>query len=220
MNESPFELLRVLPSQGEAEAIGQLLKEAGVDYRIDTGAPGWNSAKAGVVDANSRMLMIPVEQFGEANSLLELSAAQQEVLIDDEHYLNDFTDEELTQIVAQRHEWSTHDYLAAIKLLDQRGIQIDPEMIARQQEENLRQIREPKSAHKATLSRVAIVALFGGPMGLLQGYHYWQSTKTDPTGEKYFEYDAATRSKGQFIFSAGIVSTVAWTVIILLLRQR
>lgn len=216
---SPFELFRLLPSWDEAEAMGQVLKEAGIDYRIDKATPGWNSARSGVFDANSRMLMIAAEHFGTANSLLELHAAGQEASIDADHYLNDFTDQELTEIVAQRYEWSTHDYLAAIKLLDQRGIQIDPESIAQQQEENLRQIRTPKSVPTATLSKAAIVAFLGGPMGLLQGYHYWQSTRTDPTGEKYFEYDASTRSQGQFIFYAGATSSVAWIVILLLLRQ-
>jgi len=64
--------------------------------------------------------------------------------ISKEHYLYDFTNEELFDILFKKDEWSELDFQLSIKILNERGEKVDKKLLKKLEEERLNSLKEPK----------------------------------------------------------------------------
>jgi hypothetical protein len=72
---------------------------------------------------------ISAGDFIRVNEILKSEEAQSVEAATNDHYLYAFTNEELTDLVAKRDEWSEFDNLLAVKILKERGVNITDQTI-------------------------------------------------------------------------------------------
>jgi hypothetical protein len=167
------------------------------------------------------VLKILPRDFPRVNRLIEQMIESQPV--PPGHYLLDFTDLELFDILEQSDEWTVEDLALARKVLRERGLPVSSEQIRRMKEERYRELRSGKKGqiHWLLIYLACIIAglLLFSPLfllaGLGMGYYYWQDRSTDPEGRRFYTFEPVTRQWGRYIFIGGIVISVAYIVFVL-----
>ena len=139
------------------------------------------------------------------NELAELAVLD----ASDEHYLFDFKDEELFDILASPDEWSAFDYQLARRILDERGIEIDTKLLNSLKESRLQELAQPEEKPTSLLSAY-FFALLGGVIGIVLGWHIMTARKTLPDGQRPYLYPESDRKHGPWIIALGVVMLVVW----------
>lgn len=214
MTEEPYVTFQKFSEIDEAEELAALLLENAVEVQIEKAAPGVDVTFSGNTSQNETLIKIRQSDFEKANEILEKQA---ELLVDqfpDTHYLFEFTDDELMEILEKPDEWSKEDHLLSQKILNQRGREISKEKVEELWQKRIDDIRKPEKGKTAWLVFGYISAILGGLLGMLIGWVHWTLKKTDPTGQQIFAYDEKTRKTGKQIFLLGVVFAVVWLVVL------
>mgnify|MGYP006180187279 FL=1 len=196
----------------EAEGLISSLKDNGVNVQIEDASPPVDLTFSGNTLQNEIRIKVKQSDFETANQFLEKQAEQLVDKFSDEHYLYDFTDDELIEIIEKPDEWSKVDYLLSQKILKKRGHEISKEKVEELQQKRIDELRKPEKGHKGWLIFGFISAILGGLLGIFLGWFHWTFKKTDPTGQRVYAYDQQTRKIGQGIFWIGLVSFIVWII--------
>ena len=150
------------------------------------------------------------DDFNKANELLLQLASEQINRVEKDYYLFQFTDDELIEVVVKSDEWSKLDYLLALKLLKERGKEINQDLAASLRKQRFADLRKPEESHKAWIAAGYVIALMGGILGIFIGWHLASHKKTLPNGDSVYGYSASDREHGNRIFFLSIISMVLW----------
>ena len=129
MKDSAFKVFQQAFSKEEILDLNELLNKKGIETKLVNSSAGiTGGAEAlGASTVVTYALHIKEEDFKIANKLLEEEAIKQVDSISKDHYLYDFTDEELYDILQNQNEWNHLDYALAKKILKERGSEINTE---------------------------------------------------------------------------------------------
>lgn len=185
-----------------ARAIGERLAAAGIEYEIERQNPHVDPVIIGNTPDFSIDLMIAPEDFIPARAALESYYEEHLDRVTPDYYLFDFTDPELSEILAKPDEWGVFDYVLARKLLIERGYTISQGFT-----DNLKS------------KRLAELAKFedSGLGGVVSGYIAATKKKTLPDGSQVPAYSPAARRRGWIVF---IVGAVALAILLFLVLTR
>jgi hypothetical protein len=197
----------------EAEEIITILKTNGIKVELEDTSPPVDLTFVGNTLQIQVRVKIKQSDFEIANKLLENHAVKSIENFNENHYLHDFTDEELLEIIEKPDEWSKEDYLFAQKLLKIRGKEISKEMVNELRLKRIEESRRQEKGHTGWLIFGFISAFLGGIFGIFIGWFHWSFKKTDLTGKQVYAYDYPTRKIGEKIFWIGIVSLIVWIFI-------
>lgn len=214
MENGSFILLKNCTDIEEARHLEKLLADNNIKTTLTKTTPN------GVIDLSfnddhlhvSILVKVEPENLTLAKKLMEEQAAQNIELYNTDHYLFDFSTEELKDIILKKDEWSIEDYLLSIKILADRGINLTDDKINELREQRLNELKKPEKANFWGLIFGFITAIMGGFIGLMVGWFYWRSKKTLPNGERIFTYSPGVRKTGSFLFVFGIISTTLWVM--------
>jgi hypothetical protein len=103
------------------------LQKNGVAYSIEEEFMSFNPTFYDDASSKEFAVKISAADFAKVNEILETEARADVAEVDHEHYLYNFTDEELKDLVSKPDEWSPLDHQLAIKILKERGIEISGE---------------------------------------------------------------------------------------------
>ena len=142
--------------------------------------------------------------FERANNILQNNALSDLSQVDQGHYLFEFTNEELYDILLKPDEWNELDYNLTIKILKDRGQSVDEYLLLSLKKQRLEDLAKPEESDFGWILFGYISAALGGILGLFLGWHIWKSTKTLPDGKIVYTYSQKDRSHGQIIFYLGI----------------
>lgn len=156
------------------------------------------------------LVKLPQDEFEKAELALLAKAERDHVDVPVDHYLHEFSDEELMEVLVKPDEWSAEDAVLAGVLLGQRGKGGSPATI-----ELIRTARTQKLEEKEPFPRMFIVvgyifAFLGGVVGLMIGWHINTSRSTLPNGTRTPVYEAKAREHGVRIFLIGAIATLFW----------
>lgn len=207
-----FATYRTFTDPEEAEVIVSILGKHGVPYRIDRARAPVDLTFSSDMTHERLIVCIPADLFVEADKALESTVPEEQDESFGEHYLNDFSSEELLDLLHKAHEWSPGDVVIARRLLARRGVDADDESIAAKQQENLAAMRQPVSGDKFLIAAGFLLALLGGIFGIAIGWSYATLKDRDATGKEYYRYDSRTREIGRIIMGLGILCGFAWLV--------
>ena len=217
MSDQEFVTFRKFSSLEEAEWILATLKEGGISTQVYDASPPVDLTFSVNKSQNEIRVRLKQIDFEKANSILERQAQAQVEDIPDDHYLHDFSDEELIEIVEKRDEWSRMDFLFAQKLLADRGKQLTSEEIEKFRLKRIEELKRPEVGHKGWLRFGYTCAVLGGFLGMFIGWFHWKFKKTIATGERMLAYDDQTRKTGERIFWLGVVFQFVWLYIAVLI---
>ena len=171
---------------------------------------------------------IKQEDFEKANQLLSEISRSEINSISKDHYLFNFSDEELLDIIKKPDEWSPLDFELSKNILRDRKIEIRPNKIQELRKERIVELSRPETdksnndllACLFILSGTILLTLAPRPVyfvfnmfGIMMAALLFQSKKTLPDGQRVFRYAEADRKQGRFIFILGILLTAAAFVI-------
>jgi len=122
MKDSVFKLFQTLHVKEEILDLNELLNKKGIETKLVNSSLGiTGGAEAlGASAVVTYALHIKEDDFKIANKLLEEEAIKQVDSISKDHYLYDFTDEELYDILQNQNEWNHLDYALAKKILKEK----------------------------------------------------------------------------------------------------
>lgn len=149
--------------------------------------------------------------FEKANNIIEQLAEKQLLDVNKDHFLFDFSNEELIDVVKKRDEWGDDNYVLAKNILKERGNNLDSEFINDLEIERIKELSKPEDGNE-TLGKVIgyISAILGGPLGLLIGYYLLNFKKTLPNGESVYYYSEELRKHGRIMIFIGLLSSLFW----------
>jgi hypothetical protein len=196
---------RQFDTSEESEAVLlPLLRQAGIPFEV---AEEFPPVLAGFREANpAKKVAVRLDRadFIRAENLLVRKAVL-EALTDAEpdHYLFDFTTDELVEIVRKPDEWSAFDVILTRQILHQRGVTVSDEQMQGLVQERFRTLATHEKPSAFWLAVGFVLALLGGLGGVLIGLNYANDKKRLPNGQHVFAYDETTRRKGRLMLRIG-----------------
>jgi hypothetical protein len=209
-----FEIYNTFHNEALARDLIEILDENGIAYKINDVKSSLDTLYRGSNPIDRQIeIKIKPNDFDKVN---EIWRDQLEVNIDDldsEHYILDFTNTELFEIIARPDEWSPVDFKLAIELLKKRGKNIDEDLLNSLKTQRINDLNKKEPSQTPWIIVGYFVSVLGGILGMVIGMVIMQSKKVLPNGKKVYTYSAADRSQGTIIFYLGIFFLVVWTII-------
>ncbi len=197
----------------QATELMALLKDHNVDHQLVDNSPAIDITFSGNTLQNEVQILIKQSDFDMANELLEKQAENLIDQVDKNHYLFDFTNEELYEILMKPDEWSAFDYKLTQKILNDKGQPVDQDLIKTLRKQRIEDMAQPEQGQKPWIYLGYFFAIFGGLIGLFIGRYLWTYKKTLPDGRKVNAYSKSDQRHGHTIFIIGIVCFVIWLTI-------
>jgi len=211
-----YSVLKRFSNLDEAQECHKLLSERGIETRLADNLPPVDITFSGNTVGHQYEIQIDPVNFAYAESILEEQEIQALPLVEEDHYLYQFTDEELLDIFQKPDEWSKLDYALAREILLKRGKEIDQGNLDLLKQERLMQLRKPDPSQTYWIIFGYISAALGGLLGIVIGYMLFSSKKSLPNGERVFSYSDHDRKQGTNIFYIGLfVFTITFLIRIL-----
>jgi hypothetical protein len=148
--------------------------------------------------------------FSEVYVLLDKQAARAVVQADEDHYLFEFKDEELFDILASPDEWSAYDYQLARRILSERGIDIDAKLLNLLKKSRMEVLAQPEQKQTTYLGVAYLFSFLGGIIGIVIGWNLVTARKTLPNGQQIYAYRESDRRHGRRIMALGVIMIVVW----------
>jgi len=199
-----------------ATPIIEVLEENNISYELEEDKLSYDPSHLSGNSLPIYLLKIPNTEFDRVNTLLLKANTNTE--IDEQHYLNSFTDAELMEILLKPDEWSRADYLLAQTLLKQRGKEVNDDLLAALRKQRIEDLSQPENA-RTWIAIGYFASICGGLLGVFTGFHLWTSKKTLPNGERVYHFKKEDRKQGFYIFIAGIFFIIFWLIVRLLLVE-
>lgn len=156
------------------------------------------------------LVKLPKTEFEGAERALLGKAEHEQLDIPAEHYLHEFSDQDLMEILIKPDEWSADDAVLAQILLRQRGKPVSPEALELIRTTRMETLREKALSPKGHIIVGYVFAILGGLIGLAIGWHINTSKRTLPNGEQVPVYTSGHRRHGARIFIIGLVTSLFW----------
>ncbi len=193
-----------------AKNAGRVLKQHDIQYEIETSGNNFDPSFAfNSFDAEIR-IKIKQEDFANARNALEEFYSETLENVESGYYLFDYSDTELKDIVAKPDEWGYFDYLLAIKILKDRGLEIKPDEIEKLKENRLKSLYDPAAASRMLILIGYTAAIFGGILGLVIGLVIFSNKKTLPNGQTIYIHTDKDRKNGKIIVVVSVISILFW----------
>ena len=220
--EDEFEIYKTFSSADEARYLGDALSHVGIPVRVKAKKEPFDPTFAFNPLNQKVVVMIRRKDFGEVQKALKVFAEENLDQIDrPDHYLREFSDAELMDILKKQDEWIIEDVVLARKLLADRGITISEEKADSMRSERIEEIRKEEAGNTLIIVVGYIFAFVGGLPAIFIGFRYYFSKITDPDGRQHHTYDKKTRTHGlvmmilasAWIFALAMVQLLAFSMV-------
>jgi hypothetical protein len=135
-----------------------LLKQNGVDYIVDDTA-NFDITYTTSETRKEFRLKLQKDDFKRADNLLLNAYSKHLNEVDSNHYLLEFSNEELIDVLAKPDEWSQFDYLLAQKILKEKGQEISAAQIESLQDSRIKELSKPAENQTGLIIFAYIAAL-------------------------------------------------------------
>jgi len=190
----------------EADSLLQLLSKEQIPFLIEEEVYQLDPIYIGANLDPMIIVKIPQERFKKVNELLEIETSIHLKELDPAHYLNDFTNSELLEVVKNTEEWSLYDRVFSKKLLNERQVSLPTKS-------TLETVTESYIPEKLERKWVVLGYIFSflGLMGLLMSLVILHSNKTLYDGVKVKMYDRDSLRHANTML---IISLITFTIVI------
>ncbi|MES2239588.1 MAG: hypothetical protein V4497_04945 [Bacteroidota bacterium] len=200
-----YSVFRKYPTIHQAKELEDLLNQNNINTQLTDNVAPVDASFSGSTLQNDYEIKIQFEDFEKAELILEKEAENLIDQVDSNHYLFDFTDDELYEILLKADEWSEFDYKLAQKILTKRGKSIDADLLKALKKQRIESLSKPEENQKPWIIAGYIFAIFGGFLGIIIGYSLWTSKKSLPNGQNINSYTEQDRAHGKIIFYIGLI---------------
>ena len=220
-DEKKYVLFRVFRNEDDMKFFTDVFDDCGIDYTIENPRADSNDVLAsayGVQMAEDAMqykfmLMIAEDDFERSQNELRSHIAEyfRNAGSEENTLLNEFSDEELLDVIKKPDEWAVEDIVMAQTLLDKRGKHVSDEVVEAYRNKRLEEVRQPKFGGYGTIIIGYIFAFLGGVIGIFLAASLL-GKKRIFNGEKVVIYDKATRTNAIIYLTISILVIIAGIV--------
>ncbi len=200
-----LEVFRKFPTIEDSKYLTEILDENKIPYKIEDYSKQADMSFMGQNTDLKVILKVRVSDFPKIDKLLEEKYDIKLDQVDKEHYLFEFSDDELTEIIIKPDEWNEFDVKVATLILNDRGVQISQKLI---DNIKLQRTKEKESYPGMWIVIGYISAFLGGVLGIAIGLSLSLMRKTLPNGDKVYIYDENNRTHGKRITVIGIIMII------------
>jgi hypothetical protein len=183
----------------------KILKENKIIYLLEDHSTSVDSNILGNASVKEFRIKIKNNDFEKVDKLLQVIILKELDQVDQNHYLFKFSDNELFEIITQKDEWSRYDYLLAQKILQERGKEINPEIIQLIKKQRIAELSKPEESQKGWIFAGYLFASLGGFLGVIIGWHLLTHKKTLPNGDRVYTHAKSDRAHGNRIAIIGFI---------------
>jgi len=213
MKENQFLTYRKFTDKSEALELSELLTKNNIDFILEDTSASFDPSFANNEFNNEFRIKLKKSDFELVDQLqLEISVNQIDS-IDKDYYLFGFTDQELIEIITKSDEWSNFDYVLAQKILKDRGMEINKELLNTIRKQRIEELAKPEGSQKVWIIAGYAFSFIGGLLGLFIGWHLLSYKKTLPNGDRVYGYSMEDRTQGSYILINGIIFLIIWTIV-------
>lgn len=214
-NKKNYTLLRAFQNEEDAQFFIDILSDTGIDFKLektqDTGFDAITGTTAGDnALKNGYLLMVAEDDMEKAHIEIRNQVAEffKNAGSEENSLLNDFSDEELLDVIKKPDEWSEEDVILAQKLLGNRGKAVSDEVVDAYRAKRLEEVRKPKFGGYASIIISYIFALLGGLIGIFLAASLL-GKKRIFNGEKVNIYDKSTRVNASIVIVIALIDILA-----------
>lgn len=198
-------LYKKFNEQSQVEYLTDILKEHGIDFEVTEDRDSLDTLYGGNHLKKHFFIKIKKDDFAKVDSILMELSEKELGSVDKDHYLFDFTDDELFEILSKPDEWNERDYLLSRRILRDRGKDISDDTIRLLKKQRVKELAKPDEGHRTWMYAGYIFALLGGLLGIFIGWHLSTFKKTLPNGQRVYGYTKADRMHGNRILIIGLI---------------
>ena len=200
-----FLIFKKYNEKESAEALTNLLQTHGIAFEIEQDRENLDVLYGTNPSEKFYYVKIRPDDFPKANSILLDIGNTDLGAVDKTHYLFEFTDDELFDILSKPDEWNALDYQLAKKILKDRGREVSDEIIASLKKQRIVELAKPDERNRVWIFIGYVSVLLGGLFAIIVGWHLFTYKKTLPDGQRVYEYSEKDRRHGRRIFYLGMI---------------
>ncbi|SHH73706.1 hypothetical protein SAMN04488109_5051 [Chryseolinea serpens] len=200
-----FLIFKKYTDKESAEALTNPLQAHGIAFQITRDIENLDVLYGTNPTTEFYYVKIKSEDFPKANALLLDLGNTDLNTVDKTHYLFEFTDEELFDLLSKPDEWNALDYQLAKKILRERGREVNDEIIESLKKQRIVELAKPDESNRVWIFIGYLAILFGGLFAIIVGWHLFTYKKTLPDGQRVYEYSEKDRRHGKRIFYLGMI---------------
>ncbi len=194
----------------------ELLQQENIEYEIENASPNLDITFSANTSQDEFRVKIAREDFEKVDKLIQALTTQLLDQLDSDHYLFEFTEEELIEILEKPDEWSNDDYVIARKILSDRGKFYSDDQLVEMRNNRISFLKKPKTEPSGLVLSGWIFALLGGLFGLIIGWYLKDFKRTIFNGQRVYEFNEETRKKGHKMMRLGLIIHIICLVVYLL----
>jgi hypothetical protein len=208
-----FETYMAFSSKEEAAPLLEKLERQDVPFQLVDTSPSLDLTFGGAQGFRDNVVLnIQPEDFEKVDRMMQQEAAEIFKAMGKEHYLYEFSDEELIEVLKHYDQWSKLDFLLAAEVLTSRGIAYTQNDLQDFKNQRLRVLSRPDRLNQKQAIILFIYAFFGY---FKVGWQLMYDTKQLPDGKRVYSYDKQARKLGRPIFYVGIIMAGLWVSLML-----
>ena len=205
-------LFETTPRKEEADYYCTVLQHNNIDFLLDDLQSNFNAITGQSVVDTHYIIRIQQKDFFTANESIH-QQLMDDVQLDDDYYLQQFSDNSLIELLIEKEKWSRYDVAAAATVLEQRGVEYKKEVDFKRKS-GAAPYHSKHIEHWALMLSYLMLAIL--PIySLVAGFLYRNAKDTDRNGYTHFAYDEPTRKHGANLMIFGIL-ILAGSMIVLL----
>ncbi len=191
----------------------EVLEKNQVDYELVDNSSRLDSSFGGDINTKQFEVKVPQDDFERVEKLEEELVKNLAENVDKDYYLFEYSNDELIEIVLKKEEWSKFDYLVAQKILKERGISIQPEVLNAINKQRAKDLAVQEVTPTWLIVIGYIAAILGGFLGIFVGAYLFFYKKALPNGEKIYGFGKKDRMHGQNILFLSLIAIIVWFVL-------
>lgn len=184
-----------------------ILNSNKISFQVKSPESHLNSA-LGQATSQPFVLEVLSEQFEEAKKLIHHEDDNAAII---EVSLDDYSTEELKEIVLNPEDWHVGFVDRAREKLKGQGEDVSEEDVEKIRQEKIKEIQKGIKPSMTIYYFMWFFAIMGGYIGVISGYFYWKGTTKALDGKKYYIYTEKYRGKGYYMFILGLISAIVQT---------
>ena len=194
-----------------AEEVCEQLREHSIEYKLLDSSHsylkviGYSQIDPGVI------VNIKPRDFKKADRILDQYYMNLVENVDKSHYIFEFSDDELKDIVKNPYDWGSLDLHLAKKLLKDKGIELSETYVEERKSEKLKELSKSKEASFYKIILGYIFSFILPAVGLIIGLLIVNTKNVLPNGHRLPAYSNSSRTHGQVM----IVISVIWATVVI-----
>ena len=188
----------------------KILEENHITYELANNSSQLDSSFGGDINTKQFELKIQKEDFEVVEKLEEELVKADVENAEEDYHLFDYSDEELIEMVTKKEEWNKFDYLLALKILKQRGKEINPELLKVINKQRIESLSTQEESPTWLIIIGYASAFFAGFLGVFIGGYLMYYKKALPNGDKIYGFERKDRNHGQNILILSGAAFLIW----------